>query len=293
MIAAIYARKSTPQEGRHVEEKSVTRQRKEARDYIERKGWVVGPVFEDDEKSGKLGDEHRPGLRALLRAAEAEPRAIDLVVMSDDSRLSRDQWKASVTLSRLHEANVKLYYYQEDREVNLGTATGRFMEAVRGYASAQKLETETKHMVDGRAQAQGQSGLRDRRKNIRLRQRADRLACRAAHQHDRGRRRCADFRGLREGPPPQGHRHRVDPGACADAREGGSMDEGRCAARAASGELSRRGRFHMGNRNHPGREARAPHHRRAAVATGPCAAHGAAGRVSAPDQRPPVGPPVE
>jgi site-specific DNA recombinase len=159
MNAAIYARKSTPEEDkqpngtvvhRHEHEKSVTRQKEEARAYAERKGWTVADahVYEDDALSGKYGPDHRPGLMALLAAAETAPRPFDVVVMAKDDRLMRDQWKVAVVLSRLHEAGAKLYYYQEDRAVNLDDATGRFMEQVRGYASEAYRESVTAHMVD-------------------------------------------------------------------------------------------------------------------------------------------------
>src|SRR5262245_27320042 len=150
MRAAIYARKSRPEEGRHENEKSITRQKEEARAYAERKGWTVaeGHVYEDDAISGKHGEAHRPGLKALLAAAESTPRPFDVVVMAKDDRLMRDQWKLAVVLSRLHDAGVRLFYYQEDREAQLHDATGRFMEGVRGYSSEMYRESVRAHMID-------------------------------------------------------------------------------------------------------------------------------------------------
>ena len=53
MIAAIYARKSTDQNISD-EEKSVTRQKEQARAYATRKGWTVADehIYEDDGISG-------------------------------------------------------------------------------------------------------------------------------------------------------------------------------------------------------------------------------------------------
>ena len=45
MIAAIYARKSTEQNGVGDEEKSVTRQIEHAKAYATKKGWTVQPFF--------------------------------------------------------------------------------------------------------------------------------------------------------------------------------------------------------------------------------------------------------
>jgi DNA invertase Pin-like site-specific DNA recombinase len=54
MIAAIYARKSTEQNGVGDEEKSVTRQIANAKAYATRKGWMVDEdhVYVDDGISG-------------------------------------------------------------------------------------------------------------------------------------------------------------------------------------------------------------------------------------------------
>ena len=54
MIVAIYARKSTEQSGVADEQKSVTRQIQHARQYAERKGWIVADehVYVDVEFPG-------------------------------------------------------------------------------------------------------------------------------------------------------------------------------------------------------------------------------------------------
>jgi DNA invertase Pin-like site-specific DNA recombinase len=54
MIAAIYARKSTEQNGTSDEEKSVTRQIEHAKAYAAKKGWAVADdhVYVDDGISG-------------------------------------------------------------------------------------------------------------------------------------------------------------------------------------------------------------------------------------------------
>src|SRR5439155_27375084 len=95
-----------------------------------------------------LDESKREGLFALLTAAKSTPRPFDAVVTAADDRLARDQWKAATILSRLHEAGVKLHYYQEEREVDLSGAVGKFMEAVRSFGSEFYRESQTRHMVD-------------------------------------------------------------------------------------------------------------------------------------------------
>jgi len=148
MRAAIYARKSTDEGDKAVDAKSVVRQVELGRAYAAKQGWAVAEahVFVDDGLSGGLDETKRPGLRALLDAVHA--RSFDVVVAAADDRLARDQWKAGRILSRLHAAGVKLFYYQESREVDLSSAVGKFMEAVRGFGSEFFRESVTRHMTD-------------------------------------------------------------------------------------------------------------------------------------------------
>src|SRR5437899_11261896 len=85
MIAAVYVRKSTEQNGVGDEEKSVTRQVEHARAYAARKGWTVEHVYADDGISGaELGDR-RPGLARLLSALKPRP-PFQVLVMAEESR---------------------------------------------------------------------------------------------------------------------------------------------------------------------------------------------------------------
>lgn len=69
MIAAIYARKSTEQNGITDESKSVARQIEHAKAYAARKGWQVreGHIFTDDGISG-AEFANRPGFLRLMNA---------------------------------------------------------------------------------------------------------------------------------------------------------------------------------------------------------------------------------
>ena len=82
MIAAIYARKSTEQNGVADEQKSVARQVDHARQYAVRKGWTVddASVFVDDGISGAefANSSRLPAADEQRQAAGALPGARDV-----------------------------------------------------------------------------------------------------------------------------------------------------------------------------------------------------------------------
>jgi len=91
MICAIYARKSTDQNGVSEEEKSVTRQIEHAKAYALRKGWTVAEehIYSDDGISGAEFVK-RPGFFRLMNALKPRP-AFQGLFMSEESRLGREQ----------------------------------------------------------------------------------------------------------------------------------------------------------------------------------------------------------
>ena len=91
MIAAVYARKSTEQNGVADEAKSVRRQVEHARAYATRKGWTVADehVYVDDGVSG-AEFANRPGFVRLMAALKPRP-SFGVLIMSEESRLGREQ----------------------------------------------------------------------------------------------------------------------------------------------------------------------------------------------------------
>ena len=87
-------------------------------------------------------------MKALLAAAEHDPRPFDVVVMAADDRLMRDQWKSAMVLSRLHEAEVRSSTTRKIAKPGSTMPSGRFMEGVRGFAAEMYRESGRAHMVD-------------------------------------------------------------------------------------------------------------------------------------------------
>jgi DNA invertase Pin-like site-specific DNA recombinase len=119
MIAAIYARRSDDQNERDEDAKSITRQVERARAYAERKGWTVDDanIFVDD---GVRGAEfaRRQGYMRLLNAMKPR-RPFSVLIVSELSRLGREQFEIGYAVKQIAQAGVRIVSCLEDREVQL------------------------------------------------------------------------------------------------------------------------------------------------------------------------------
>jgi site-specific DNA recombinase len=141
MICAIYARKSTEQTGVADEAKSVTRQVEHARAYAAQKGWTVDEVhvYSDDGVSGALFGAHRPALARLLNALKPRP-PFQVLLMSEETRLGREQIETAYVLKQITDAGVRVFFYLEDRERTLDTALEKVMLSLTGFAAEMERE---------------------------------------------------------------------------------------------------------------------------------------------------------
>jgi site-specific DNA recombinase len=151
MIAAIYARKSTDQHGVAAEARSVTRQVDGARDYAKQRGWAVQDehVYLDDGISG-AEFKNRPGFVRLMNALT--PRApFDVLVVSELSRLGREQLETGYALKQLSQAGVTVYSSLEDREILLDTPTEKFLMSAVNFAAEIEREKARQRTYDALA----------------------------------------------------------------------------------------------------------------------------------------------
>lgn len=140
MIAAIYARKSTEQIGVSDEDKSVRRQIEHARAYAKRKGWLVAEeyIFSDDGISGAEFVK-RPGFIRLMNAVKPKS-PFQVLIMSEESRLGRESIETAYTLKQLICANVRVFFYLEDRERTLDSPTEKIMLQLTNFADEMERE---------------------------------------------------------------------------------------------------------------------------------------------------------
>jgi DNA invertase Pin-like site-specific DNA recombinase len=137
MKAAIYARKSTDDSDRDAENKSVTRQIEHAKAYAIKQGWNVegDHVYVDDGISG-AEFKNRPGLLRMLNAL----KQFDVVVMSELSRIGRDQIQTAQCLAQIEAAGIRVFFYLTGEELKFSTAVDRFL--VNAVSFAAELERE-------------------------------------------------------------------------------------------------------------------------------------------------------
>ena len=140
LLAAIYGRKSADQAGVSDEQRSVTRQIEHARQYAAQHGWLVREdcIYVDDGISGAEFVK-RPGFLRLMNALKPHP-PFQALIMSEESRLGREAIETSYALKQILDAGVRVFYYLEDRERTLDSATDKVLLAVTSYAS--ELERE-------------------------------------------------------------------------------------------------------------------------------------------------------
>ncbi len=148
MIAAIYARKSTEQTGVSDDEKSVTRQVEHAKAYAAKKGWTVAEdhVFVDDGISGAEFVK-RPGLARLMNALKPKP-PFQVLIMSEESRLGREQIETAYALKQIITAGVRVFYYLEDRERKLEGPTDKLLMSVTAFADEMEREKARQRTFD-------------------------------------------------------------------------------------------------------------------------------------------------
>lgn len=133
MIAAIYARKSTEQIGVSEDQKSVTRQIEHASAYAKKKGWRVAEehVYSDDGISG-AEFEKRPGFIRLMNALKPKP-PFQVLIMSEESRLGREQYQTSMALLQICDAGVQVWLYLNDQQRRLDTPTDKLMLSIHTF----------------------------------------------------------------------------------------------------------------------------------------------------------------
>jgi DNA invertase Pin-like site-specific DNA recombinase len=148
ITAAIYARKSTEQNGVADDAKSVRRQVEHGRAYATRHGWTVRDefVFEDDGISG-AEFANRPGFVRLM-AALRPVAPFQVLIMSEESRLGREAIETAYALKQLITAGVRVFFYLEDCERTFDSPTDKLLMSVTAFADELEREKARQRTYD-------------------------------------------------------------------------------------------------------------------------------------------------
>ncbi len=136
---AAYARRSTL-DARHEDHKSVARQVEQATRYVEARGGEVlrDHLYVDDDVSG-AEFKGRAGLLRFLDALKSG-RPFNAVVMSEESRLGREQVETAYVLKRIRDAGLRIFFYMTDQEARLDSALEKIMSSLTLFGA--ELERE-------------------------------------------------------------------------------------------------------------------------------------------------------
>lgn len=147
VVCGVYARKSTDEPGKDPDAKSVARQLTRAREFAAKRGWRFDErcVFSDDGISG-AEFRRRPGLQRLL-AALHKPK-FQVLVISEPSRLGREQIETAWILKQIVDGGVRVFSYLDGEELRLGSAIEKFVQSVAHFASESERESTSRRVRD-------------------------------------------------------------------------------------------------------------------------------------------------
>jgi putative DNA-invertase from lambdoid prophage Rac len=115
MRAAIYARVSTCDQNNQIQVNELT-------DYVNRRGWGVAGIYQDQMSGAKA---QRPGLDALM--ADARQRKIDVVVVMKLDRFGRSLMNCIAGIQELTAAGVRFIATSQGLDTDAANPTSRLL----------------------------------------------------------------------------------------------------------------------------------------------------------------------
>jgi DNA invertase Pin-like site-specific DNA recombinase len=103
-------------------------------------------VYVDDGISGAEFIK-RPGFLRLMNALRPRP-PFQCLVMSEESRLGREQIETAWAIKQIIDAGVRLFCYLEDKEPTLDTALAKFLLSATNFAAEMEREKASQRTHD-------------------------------------------------------------------------------------------------------------------------------------------------
>src|SRR4029434_7400081 len=103
-------------------------------------------IFIDDGISG-AEFATRPGFLRLMNALKPRP-PFQVLIMSEESRLGREQIETAYALKQLVTAGVHVWLYLEDRECTLDSPTAKLLMSVAAFADEMERDKARQRTYD-------------------------------------------------------------------------------------------------------------------------------------------------
>ena len=136
---AVYARKSN-EDDRNEDNRSTGRQVEQATRWVEQRGGAVlaDQIYADDAVSG-AEFRSRPGLLRFLDTLK-NGKPFNALVMSEQSRLGREQLETGYLLKQIRDAGVRVFHYLTGDEAKLDSALDKIMSSLTSFAAEMERE---------------------------------------------------------------------------------------------------------------------------------------------------------
>lgn len=129
---ALYARYSSDQQ----RAASIEDQFRNCRRRAESEGWSIAETYADEAMSG--ADSNRPQYQAMLAAASR--RDIDVLLIDDLSRLSRDQVESERVIRRLEFVGIRIIAVTDGYDSETKAATRKIQRGVKNLINEMRLD---------------------------------------------------------------------------------------------------------------------------------------------------------
>jgi site-specific DNA recombinase len=112
------------------------------------RGWVVSDqhIFVDDGISGAEFVK-RPGFIRMMNALKPRP-PFEVLILSEQSRLGREQTETAIALRRLANAGARVLEYLTDRELKRDTAVDKFLTGAMAFVDEMHREQTRQRVRD-------------------------------------------------------------------------------------------------------------------------------------------------
>ena len=89
----------------------------------------------------------RPGFLRLMNALTPRP-ALQVIIMSEESRLGREQIETAYAMKQITDAGVRVFFHLEDQERTLDSALDKVILSLTHFAGEMELERAKQRTYD-------------------------------------------------------------------------------------------------------------------------------------------------